>query len=167
MIFFPLQNCAVQKEIHWTFNKPCFVLFFQRPSTLLQIQRRKPCFKIHPRQMCTPNYKSWPLKILPVSLVTIFNAWLIPFLEVENSREASVLLVLSTSIFLLRSFPTLRSQLCNQKNDKYFLMRFEFSWDGPSLILFFLYQKWYDFIGLVKDGPISISRALLVPKILI
>ena len=67
--------------------------------------------------MCTPNYKSWPLKILPVSLVTIFNAWLIPFLEVENSREASVLLVLSTSIFLLRSFPTLRSQLCNQKND--------------------------------------------------
>ena len=93
MIFFPLQNCAVQKEIHWTFNKPCFVLFFQRPSTLLQIQRRKPCFKIHPRQMCTPNYKSWPLKILPVSLVTIFNAWLIPFLEVENSREASVLLV--------------------------------------------------------------------------
>ena len=123
-----------KKKIHWTFNKPCFVLFL-RPSTLLQIQRRKPCFKIHPRQMCTPNYKSWPLKILPVSLVTIFNAWLIPFLEVENSREASVLLVVHTSIFLLRSLPTLRSQLCNQKK-LYFLMRFEFSWDASFYFFF-------------------------------
>ena len=41
--------------------------FFSRLLMRPQIQKRRPYFKTHRRQMCIHNYKSWRAKILPVS----------------------------------------------------------------------------------------------------